>query len=421
VSQHVVRRLFLGAYDKIPRCRTNTAFRSLAERRIHAAAGSTRRNLSDVVFLVALALLGLAAAGSAHQLSDSYLILQVTNSEIIGHWDIALKDLLQARGLDSLDQKFTDLRSFDAEREMTNAHVLSALKIKIDGAPVEIKPLDYSREIYNEGPYAAVYFEIPLPATGGRTLEVEYRLFFGGDNVHRGLMRLQVGARAISAIFSPAQPIQRFDLQVSSGPRNLLDFVREGVDHIWTGVDHILFLLALLFPSVLRWQGGQWEVSASFRATLISVLKIVTAFTLAHSITLSLAALKIVHLNSRLVEVTIARSVAFAALNNIFAFFPDSGWLIAFGFGFIHGFGFANALSDLGLEHGNLAAPLVGFNCGVELGQLAIVAVFLPLAFSLRSYRFYRVGVFKFGSLLITALAAIWASERAFDLKWLPF
>ena len=100
--------------------------------------------------------------------------------------------------------------------------------------------------------------------------------------------------------------------------------------HIWGGIDHILFLLALLFPSVLRWQAGGWEVSSSFRASLISVLKIVTAFTLAHSVTLSLAALNIVHLNSRLVEVTIALSVAFAALNNIFALFPESGWIIAF-------------------------------------------------------------------------------------------
>src|SRR2546430_14787510 len=85
----------------------------------------------------------LTSTACAHQLSDSFLILQVTNSEIIGHWDIALKDLLHARGLDPLDQKFTDLRSFDAEREMTNVHVLSRLRMKIDGVPAEIQPIDY--------------------------------------------------------------------------------------------------------------------------------------------------------------------------------------------------------------------------------------------------------------------------------------
>ncbi len=182
-----------------------------------------------------------------------------------------------------------------------------------------------------------------------------------------------------------------------------------------------MFLLALLLPSVLRWQPRGWEANPSFRASFVCVLKIVTAFTLAHSVTLSLAALKIVHLNSRLVETVIALSVAFAASNNVFALWPDFGWVIAFVFGFIHGFGFANVLTDLGLERGSLAAPLIGFNTGVELGQLGIVALFLPLAFKFRGLQFYRVGVFKFGSLLITALAGIWAWERMFDLKLLPF
>jgi hypothetical protein len=234
-------------------------------------------------------------------------------------------------------------------------------------------------------------------------------------------MRLQNGGRTMSAIFSPAQPTQQFDLRNLSATERFLDFIRLGVWHIWTGIDHILFLLALLLPSVFRWQSGAWEVTASFRATLICVLKIVTAFTVAHSITLSLAALQIVHLNSRLVETVIALSVAFAALNNIFALFPDSGWLIAFSFGFIHGFGFANVLSDLGLARGNLAAPLIGFNGGVELGQLAVVTLFLPFAFKLRTLPLYRVGVFKFGSLLITALAGVWAWERMFDTHLLPF
>jgi hypothetical protein len=366
-----------------------------------------------------LLLLGSVTA-RAHQLSDSFLVLEVTNSQIIGHWDIAVKDLQHAKGIDPLDQKFTDPRAWDSEREMKSLDVLSRLKLRIDGAPVEIKPVDYSTELYNDGPYAAMYFEIALPKDAKR-LQVQYRLFSEVDSSHRGLMRLQTAGRTLSAIFSPAQPTQEFDLRNLTATERFFDFVRLGVFHIWTGVDHILFLLALLLPSVLRWKEGAWEISSSFRGTLICVLKIVTAFTLAHSITLTLAAMKIVHLNSRLVETVIALSVALAALNNIFAVLPDFGWVIAFSFGFIHGFGFANVLADLGLERGNLAAPLIGFNSGVELGQLAVVGIFLPLAFKLRSLRFYRVGVFKFGSLFITGLAAVWAWERMFDLKLLPF
>ena len=367
------------------------------------------------VLLNALALLWLGVfAAEGHQLSDSFLVMQVTNAQIIGHWDIAIKDLLHAKGIDPLDQKWRDLHSWDPESEMKGANVLSRLKIQINGAPAEIKPVDYSRELYNDGPYAAMYFEIALPPSP-RLLEVIYGLFFEFDPSHRGLMRLQTGGNNISAVFRPAQATQQFDLRNLSPSQRFFDFIRLGVWHIWTGIDHILFLLALLLPSVLRWQGGAWEASSSFRATLIAVLKIVTAFTLAHSITLSLAALKIVHLNSRLVETVIALSVAFAAFNNIFALLPDLGWVIAFSFGLIHGFGFANVLSDLGLERGNLAPPLIGFNTGVELGQLAVVALFLPLAFRLRSLPLYRVGVFKFGSLLILIVAGIWAWQRMFD------
>ncbi len=362
---------------------------------------------------LALFCLGVFAA-DGHQLSDSFLVMQVTNAQIIGHWDIAIKDLLHAKGIDPLDQKWRDLHSWDPESEMKGANVLSRLKIQINGAPVEIKPVDYSTELYNDGPYAAMYFEIALPPNP-LLLEVTYRLFFEFDPSHRGLMRLQTGGNNISAVFRPAQATQQFDLRNLSPSQRFFDFIRLGVWHIWTGIDHILFLLALLLPSVLRWRGGAWEASSSFRATLIAVLKIVTAFTLAHSITLSLAALKIVHLNSRLAETVIALSVAFAALNNLFALLPDLGWVIAFSFGLIHGFGFANVLSDLGLERGNLAAPLIGFNTGVELGQLAVVALFLPLAFRLRSLPLYRVGVFKFGSLLILIVAGIWAWQRMFD------
>jgi hypothetical protein len=151
------------------------------------------------------------------------------------------------------------------------------------------------------------------------------------------------------------------------------------------------------------------------------VLKIVTAFTVAHSITLSLAALGYVHLPSRLVESAIAASVVLAAFNNLVPFFAERGWMVAFGFGLLHGFGFANALRDLGLQHGQLAATLFGFNLGVELGQLAIVAVFLPLAYALRGLLFYRRFVLQAGSVAIMLVASTWLAERVLDFKWLPF
>ena len=181
-------------------------------------------------------------------------------------------------------------------------------------------------------------------------------------------------------------------------------------------MDHILFLVSLLLPAVLVRARSAWQPGASFRSALIDVAKVVTAFTLAHSITLSLAALSIVVLPSRFVEAGIALSVVLAALNNLFPVLANGRWIAAFGFGLLHGFGFAGALQDLGLPADSLALSLFSFNLGVEAGQLAIVAVFLPLAFALRSTWAYRRVVFAGGSFVIAAIATIWLVERAFDV-----
>jgi hypothetical protein len=147
------------------------------------------------------------------------------------------------------------------------------------------------------------------------------------------------------------------------------------------------------------------------------VLKIVTAFTLAHSITLTLAALGVLAIPSRVVESVIAASVALAAANNIWPLFRGQRAGAAFAFGLLHGFGFASVLLDLGLPPSSLLLSLVGFNVGVELGQIAIVAVFLPLAYLARNTAFYRKAVLVGGSVLILAIALVWLAERVLDLE----
>jgi hypothetical protein len=152
-----------------------------------------------------------------------------------------------------------------------------------------------------------------------------------------------------------------------------------------------------------------------FRSALIRVIIIVSAFTVAHSITLTCAAMQWVRLPGRLVESAIAASIVVAALHN---FLPKtaggrSAWL-AFGFGLLHGFGFAGALSEIGAEGGPLWHTLLGFNLGVETGQLAIVSVFLPVAYLLRETRFYRTGVLYGGSSMAGLCALFWLWGRAF-------
>jgi hypothetical protein len=171
----------------------------------------------------------------------------------------------------------------------------------------------------------------------------------------------------------------------------------------------------------LRRSEGGWQIVERFSPAFLSVLKIVTAFTIAHSLTLSLATLGIVKLNSRWVESIIAASVVLAALNNLRPTSQGKAWMIAFVFGLIHGFGFANVLADLGLSQGSLLLSLVGFNFGVEIGQLAIAAVFLPIAFGLRRSWAYNCLTLKLGSAAIAMVATVWMVERVFEITLLRF
>lgn len=157
---------------------------------------------------------------------------------------------------------------------------------------------------------------------------------------------------------------------------------------------------------------GNWQAANQIRPVFLDVLAVVTAFTIAQSITLGLTITGWLTPPADLVEPAIAMSVVLAALNNLLGFSALKRWRLAFVFGLVHGFGFASVLLDLGLPASSLLAALGGFNLGVELGQLAIVAVFLPLAWGLRRTRFYRWVVVVGGSMAIVVLGLYWTFQR---------
>lgn len=375
------------------------------------------KRLLSTLLLLAAALSGNA---HAHKPSDSYLILKTEGSNIQGQWDIALRDLDFAIGLDGNGNGEITWGELRARHDAIAAYVLPRLNIQADGAPCPAKVTAHQVDKHSDGAYAVVHF-VAQCAQAPATLELAYSLLFDVDPQHRGLLRLEHQGVTTTAIFSPDKAAQHFDLREVTLLRQFLDYAKEGVWHIWIGFDHILFLLALLLPSVLHRQDKHWIAVAGIRPAFWNVLQVVTAFTVAHSITLSLATLGVVSLPSRLVESAIAASVVLAALNNIFPLFEGKRWMVAFAFGLIHGFGFASVLADLGLPQNALLLALVGFNLGVEGGQLAIVSAFLPLAYYLHETRFYRRVVLLGGSLLITLLASVWLAERVFDFKLLPF
>ncbi len=379
--------------------------------------------------LLALALCGAACSAWAHKPSDSYLSLTVDKGQVSGRWDIALRDLDFAIGLDADgDGRITwgEVRARHAE---IAAYAAARLDVQADATRCALEIGPQQVDEHTDGAYSVLPLQLSCAqggAAGPQALSLNYTLFADLDPQHRGLLKLTAAGATRTAILGPQAPRQSFVLGTpASGLAQLLDYGREGVWHIWIGFDHILFLLALLLPAVGIWVGAglgmTWQPVDRFGTAFWDVLRIVTAFTVAHSITLSLAALGLVSLPSRLVESAIAASVVLAALNNVWAVFHGRRWMVAFAFGLIHGFGFASVLADLGLPQGALALALLGFNLGVEVGQLAIVLAFLPTAWLLRRSAFYRRVVLLGGSLLIAVLAAVWLAERAFELKLMPF
>ncbi|HEX8602117.1 MAG TPA: HupE/UreJ family protein [Pseudoduganella sp.] len=374
--------------------------------------------------IVALLFWLLMAPAFAHKPSDSYLTLRVDGNRIEGRWDIALRDLDLALGLDGDGDGRLTWDELRARHGAIEAYALSRLSIAAGGAPCLLSAGSQQVDTHTDGEYTV----LPLHGTCAVVptgLTIAYRLFGDVDAQHRGLLKIDDGrgdgTDTRTAILGGERPVQMVPLAQADAVQQFLAYARHGTWHIWIGYDHVLFLVSLLLPAVLVRRDGSWQQVPAFRAAATDVLKTVTAFTLAHSLTLALAALGMVAPPSRWVESAIAASVAIAALNNVWPVMPGPRWAAAFLFGLVHGFGFAGVLADLGLPRGALAASLCGFNLGVELGQLAIVAVVLPLAFALRSTRAYRRVLLPAGSLAIALVAFVWLGERAFDLPPLSF
>ena len=365
-----------------------------------------------------LAALLACGAAQAHKPSDSYLALQAGAERLTGQWDIALRDLEYAVGLDTDGNGAITWGELRAKQDEIASYAFARLALRAGGESCKLVPAGLLVDEHTDGAYAVMPFAVDCGAQAPREFEIEYSLFADLDPTHRGLLRARLGEETVTAVLGPDRP--RLKLRAGSTSRlaQFLDYAGEGVWHIWIGFDHILFLLSLLLPSVLLAAAGRaWQPVGRFGEAFWDVFKVATSFTVAHSITLSLAALSIIQLPSRLVESCIALSVVLAALNNILPLVHGRRWLVAFGFGLIHGFGFASVLADLGLPRDALLLALVGFNLGVEGGQLAIIAVFLPAAFAMRRTAFYRRVVLVGGSAVIAAVALLWLVERAFDLK----
>jgi hypothetical protein len=259
--------------------------------------------------------LAFAASVSAHKASDSYLSIVRAKDGWTGHWDIALRDLDYAPRARRANADGAITRG-ELAREARDPDCASRISVRRRVATCTPSPSGFQVDRHSDGAYAVLAFTL---ACTGTPLVVDYRLLFELDPTHRGLLRAEQGGATETAVFSPDR--NRIEIGSTSRLTTLRQYWNEGVWHIWLGYDHILFLLALLLPAVLAREGGRWRQVTSFRAALLDVASVVTAFTVAHSLTLTLAVLGVVSVPSRLVESTIAATVLAAALNN-----PGSRW-----------------------------------------------------------------------------------------------
>jgi hypothetical protein len=372
---------------------------------------------------VALALFSVlnAPLAHAHSSSNSYLTLSTSGPVLTLRADVHLRDLDLIFDLDANRDGQVTWGETQARSPELNDWLGQGIALTAAGQKCALGRADLQASEHADGAYLSALWVVNCPgissaaeATDAR-LALRYDLIFAQDSLHRGLLKVDFGDEQSSALLSPERPEALISRADNSPLKVFGRYIVEGVWHIWIGIDHIVFLLSLLVLAPLkssRQRVVHWQAAKQARPVVLDVLAVVTAFTVAHSITLGLTITGWLTPPADLVEPAIALSVVLAALNNLLGFSALKRWRLAFVFGLVHGFGFASVLLDLGLPASALLAALGGFNIGVELGQLAIVGAFLPVAWVLRKTRFYRWVVAAGGSAAIVVLGVFWTLER---------
>lgn len=377
--------------------------------------------------LVAALLLAASGGAIAHKPSDAYLRLSpAADGRVEQRLDIALRDLNRELELDASGDGA--LTWGEVRRGWSRIVELADTAVVVGTDGQACRPLTAPAPLldsHSDGRYAVLQRTLQCSA-GDAPLTLDYRLFAASDPMHRGIVRLDLAGGAgatVTRVVVPGAAAERFALQTTSAARadaGFLGFFLNGLHHIAVGLDHLLFLMTLLMVAVWRRRGAGWEPQVEARLAWWEALRLVTAFTLAHSLTLGLAAAGVLAPPSRWVESLIAFSVVVAAIDNLRPFLPGPRWGVVAVFGLVHGIGFAGPLQDLGLRGEALAWPLLAFNFGVEAGQLIVVALVLPLAARVRAAPAYRRWVVRPGSALVALLALVWTAERALAIPLLP-
>jgi hypothetical protein len=389
----------------------------------------TRARLGAAALAAVMALLmavPFATSASAHETDQVYLYLSVSENDVAGRLEVPFSDISEVFGI-TLEGRGSDIIAVLEERlDELQTYAAQHVTVGADGQTWDLNFEGVELLFPNNTPdfnFVLLPFEVDVPVDEvPRVLDVGLDAFFDEIEGRDGLLLIENDwQRGVFdneseglVSFSAATRVHTVDLGDTSQWSNFTASIGLGLDHIRTGPDHIFFILVLLLPSVLIFT-TKWEPAASFGSALWRILKVATMFTVAHSITFTLAGLDLLPLPpSRLVESIIALSIAAAALHNLFPVGANKEWAIAFAFGLFHGMGFAGLVSGLDVSRSTQLVTLLGRNVGIEVGQAIIILLMFTGLFVLRRTRFYRP-VFVAVSLLLAAVASVWTIERVFQ------
>ncbi len=347
----------------------------------------------------------------AHAVSTSFVRLDVPDAAgpVGVRWDLPLHDLVWTVFID---------RDFDgvvtaAEVATARATIETAVRGQIvlyrGGLACALRVEDLALTTRADQAFLSVAMIADCPHPG--LLALSGGLFMSGAASQRLLLSATRGNEQLAGTIGAEAP-QWNEPARASAWASFERFVGEGIWHVVIGYDHIAFVLLLLLPSVLRPVDGKWQGQTRFTQVARDIVTIVTAFTVAHSTTLALAVTGTVHLPTQPIEVAIAASIAVAGGINLLPRLSRLRLPLALGFGLVHGFGFANALGEIDATGIALLPLLAGFNIGVEIAQLGIVALVLPLIYMARGTRWYAGGVMPLGSCALGAAGVVWLLQR---------
>jgi hypothetical protein len=360
---------------------------------------------------------------AAHAPDQSYIFVRIYDDALVGRVEMTITDLNDSLDLDLPEDGSVTVDQLQPLHPVIEQYLVERVSFAPNGAAMPLRIDELDLYVLPLGQFLRAHFSFEPLDSPPKFVDVVYAVLFDKRPSHRGLLVIEHNWKAgtfnnemnVSLIFGPEDTQQTFSIE-GSVLQGFLAMIGQGAHHIWIGIDHVLFLFALLLPSVVRYRDGRWVPLDGFQPALIYVLKIVTIFTVAHTITLSAAAIGAIRLPSRLVESVIALSIAIAAVDILRQLFGRRIWWVVFAFGLFHGFGFASVLADIGIGGEFLAHTLLGFNLGVELGQIGIVAVIFPILFLLRRARFYTKMVLPLCGLALIAISIYWVIERGFGI-----